>query len=142
MLQSLTLLRWQMGIFEKNLPLKRLPHFFATFLFLDQNKKRIRKCTISKAWKVKLYQPKHQLQSQFKQLNFCLRPNILSKLWLLTCSRNITLSLSSYTGSALKRELNFCNGYLHLPYFCLLPKISAEPSKMIKFRYSLSFFSL
>ena len=25
---------------------------------------------------------------------------------------NITLSLPSYTGSALERELNFCNGYL------------------------------
>ena len=33
------------------------------------------------------------------------------------CSSNITLSLPSYTGSALKRELNFCNGYLSLLYF-------------------------
>ena len=40
-----------------------------------------------------------------------------SKSWLLTCSSNITLSLPSYTGSALKRELNFCNGYLSLLYF-------------------------
>ena len=39
------------------------------------------------------------------------------KSWLLTCSSNITLSLHSYTGSALKRELNFCNGYLSLLYF-------------------------
>ena len=35
-----------------------------------------------------------------------------SKSWLLICSSNITLSLPSYTGSALERELNFCNGYL------------------------------
>ena len=50
------------------------------------------------------------------------RQNIIkvgSKSWLLTCSSNITLSLPSYTGSALKRELNFCNGYLSLLYFCL-----------------------
>ena len=40
-----------------------------------------------------------------------------SKSWLLTCSSNTTLSLPSYTGSALKRELNFCNGYLSLLYF-------------------------
>ena len=48
------------------------------------------------------------------------RQNIIkvgSKSWLLTCSSNITLSLPSYTGSALKRELNFCNGYLSLLYF-------------------------
>ena len=36
---------------------------------------------------------------------------------VLTCSSNITLSLPSYTGSALKRELNFCTGYLSLLYF-------------------------
>ena len=36
---------------------------------------------------------------------------------LLTCSRNINLSLSSYTGSALKRELNFRNYYISLLYF-------------------------
>ena len=35
-----------------------------------------------------------------------------SKSWLLTCSSYITLSLLSYTGSALKSELTFCNGYL------------------------------
>ena len=28
------------------------------------------------------------------------------------------MSLPTYTGSALKRELNFCNGYLSLLYFC------------------------
>ena len=42
------------------------------------------------------------------------RQNIIkvgSKSWLLTYSSNITLSLPSFTGSALKRELNFCNGY-------------------------------
>ena len=37
---------------------------------------------------------------------------VVSKSWLLTCSGNITLSLPSYNGSALKRKLNFCNGYL------------------------------
>ena len=36
-----------------------------------------------------------------------------------TCSSNITLSLPSYTGSALKRGVKFCNGYLSLLYFCL-----------------------
>ena len=51
------------------------------------------------------------------------RIKVGSKSWLLTCSSNITLSLPSYTGSALKRELNFYNGYLSLLYFCtpLLP---------------------
>ena len=47
------------------------------------------------------------------------RQNIIkvgSKSWLLTCRSNITLSLP-YTGSALNRELNFCNGYLSLLYF-------------------------
>ena len=67
----------------------------------------------------------------FKGLVFCFylgrsgsilqfRQNIIkvgSKSWLLTCSSNITLSLPSYTGSVLKRELNFCNGYLSLLYF-------------------------
>ena len=48
-----------------------------------------------------------------------------SKSWLLTCSNDITLSLPSYTGSDLKRELNFCNGYLSLLYFCLYLSYSA-----------------
>ena len=59
------------------------------------------------------------------------RQNIIkvgSKSWLLTCSSNITLSLPSYTGSALKRELNFCNGYLSLLYFCLWVWISCTHS--------------
>ena len=50
------------------------------------------------------------------------RQNIIKvelKSWLLTCSRNITLSLPSYTGSALMRVLNFCNGYLSVLYFCV-----------------------
>ena len=49
-----------------------------------------------------------------------IRTNIIkvgSKSWLLTCSSNINLSLPSYTGSALKRELNFYKGYLGLQYF-------------------------
>jgi hypothetical protein len=41
---------------------------------------------------------------------------------MATFSSNITLSLPSYT--ALKRELNFCNGYLSLLYFCLESKVS------------------
>ena len=41
-----------------------------------------------------------------------------TKSWLLTCISNITLFLHSGTGSALKRELNFCNGNLSLLYFC------------------------
>ena len=48
------------------------------------------------------------------------RHNILkvgSKPWLLTCSSSIALSLPSYTGSALKRELHFCNGSLGLLCF-------------------------
>ena len=48
------------------------------------------------------------------------RQNIIkvdSKSWLITCGSNTTLSLPSYTGFALKRELNFCNGYLSLLYF-------------------------
>ena len=36
-----------------------------------------------------------------------------SKSWLLTCSNDITLSVPSYNGSGLKRELNFCNLNLH-----------------------------
>ena len=40
-----------------------------------------------------------------------------SKPRLLTCISNITLSLHSHPGSALKRELNVCNSYLSLLYF-------------------------
>jgi hypothetical protein len=40
-----------------------------------------------------------------------------SKSWLLTCSSIITLSLLSYTGSALKRELNFVTAILNLLFF-------------------------
>ena len=43
---------------------------------------------------------------------------VSSRSWLLTCSSNITLSLPSYTGSDLKKELKICNGYLSLLYFC------------------------
>ena len=55
------------------------------------------------------------------------RQNIImvgSKSRLLTWSSNITLSLPSYSGSAVKRELNFCNGYLSLLYFCILVSYS------------------
>jgi hypothetical protein len=48
------------------------------------------------------------------------RQNIIkvgSKSWLLTCSSNMILRLPSYTGSAFKRELNLCNGYLSVLYF-------------------------
>ena len=44
-----------------------------------------------------------------------------SKSWILTCSCHITLSLPFYTDPDSKRELNFCNGYLSLLYFCLCP---------------------
>ena len=44
-----------------------------------------------------------------------------SKPWILTCSCLITLSLPFYTEPDSKRELNFCNGYLSLLYFCLRP---------------------
>ena len=50
-----------------------------------------------------------------------IRTNLIkvgSKSWLLTSSRNITLSLPSYIGSDWYRELNFHNGYLSLLYFC------------------------
>ena len=52
-----------------------------------------------------------------------IRTNVIkacSKSWLLTCSSNTTLSLPSYTGSALKRDLNFCNVYLSLLYFWVI----------------------
>ena len=42
-----------------------------------------------------------------------------AKSWMLTCSCHITLSLPFYTDPDSKRELNFCNGYLSLLYFCL-----------------------
>ena len=60
---------------------------------------------------------------------------------------------SLYTGSALKRELNFCNGYLSLLYFCLqlLPNLFAvhttnrllfwgHPSSMMGLKLSWSCF--
>ena len=46
-----------------------------------------------------------------------IKVNFGSKSWLLTCSSNITLILPSLYFSELKRELNFCNGYLSLMYF-------------------------
>ena len=49
-----------------------------------------------------------------------IRTNVIkvgSKAWLINCSSNKTLSLTSYTGSALQRKLNFCNDYLSLLYF-------------------------
>ena len=52
------------------------------------------------------------------------RQNIIkvgSKSWILTCSSNITLSIPSYTGSALKMELNCFSAYLSLLYFWLHP---------------------
>ena len=55
-----------------------------------------------------------------------------SKSWLLTCSSNITLNLPSYTGSALKRELNFCNGYLSLLYFW--PHLHFQSNSIFQFQ--------
>ena len=52
------------------------------------------------------------------------RQNIVkvgSKSWLLTCNSNITLSLPSYTGSALKSELHFS-----LLCFCMKLKEGME----------------
>ena len=60
-----------------------------------------------------------------------------SKSWLLTCSSNITLSLPSYTSSALRRELNFCNGYLSLLYFWL-NWLADTNIYLIEDRFSLS----
>ena len=51
-----------------------------------------------------------------------IRTNVItvgSNSWLLTCSSDKTLNLpSSYTVSALQRELNFHNDYLSLLHFC------------------------
>ena len=52
-----------------------------------------------------------------------IRTNIIkvgSNSSLVTYTSNITLSLPSYAGSALKRELKFCNGYLSLLCFIVL----------------------
>ena len=62
------------------------------------------------------------------------RQNIIKvglKSWLLTCSNNITLSLPSYNGSALKRELDFCNGYLSLLYFWLEERSREEKGEAL-----------
>ena len=56
-----------------------------------------------------------------------------SKSWLLTCNSNITLSLPSYTGSALKRELDFCNCYLSLLYFWLDTIVENNVAPISKF---------
>ena len=55
---------------------------------------------------------------QYSSVHTKCNKKVESKSWLLTCSSNIALNLPSYTGSAMKRELNFCNGYLRLLYFC------------------------
>jgi hypothetical protein len=63
------------------------------------------------------------------------RKNIIkvgSKSWQLTCISSITLSLPSYTGSALKRELNFCNGYLSCCIFGLASWIFNWKKNIIK----------
>ena len=59
-----------------------------------------------------------------------------SKSWLLTCSSNITLSLPSYTVSALQRELNFCNGCLSLLYFCTSPILMPDPISIVWYNLS------
>ena len=74
---------------------------------------------MSKVWRFVFYLGWSSSIFQFRQ-------NIkkaVSKSWLLTCTSNITLNLPSYTGSALKRELNFCNSYLSLLFFFYLEYI-------------------
>ena len=68
-----------------------------------------------------------QFQFQFRQN--MIKVGSKSGLRLLTCSSNITLSLPSYTGSVLNRELNFCNGCLSLLYFCFWPWIALQRKK-------------
>ena len=60
-----------------------------------------------------------------------------SKSWLLTCISNITLSLPLYTCSALKRELNFCNGYLSLLYFWTYPTTTRWRWRVVSFELNL-----
>ena len=49
----------------------------------------------------------------------CKRVALYINLMQAPHCRSITLSLSSYTVSALKRELNFCNGHHSLLFFCM-----------------------
>ena len=63
-----------------------------------------------------------------------------SKPWILTRSCLITLSLPFYTDPDSKRELNFCNGYLSLLYFCYLPISSCQSSVYINNKLD-SFFN-
>ena len=43
------------------------------------------------------------------------------------------MSLPFYTDPVLKRELNFCNGYLSLLYFCLKHILSATSAQIFRF---------
>ena len=54
--------------------------------------------------------------------------------WLLTCS----LSLSSFTGSALKRELNFCNGYLSICFIFVSSCSGAKTESLILWNLQIS----
>ena len=46
---------------------------------------------------------------------------VVSMSWLLTCSSNISLKIPSYTGSALKREVNFVTAILVCCIFACCP---------------------
>ena len=62
-----------------------------------------------------------------------------SKPRLLICISNITLSILLYTCSALKRELNFCNGYLSLLYFWAYPTTTRWRWRVVSFELNLKF---
>ena len=54
----------------------------------------------------------------------------------------MTLNLPSYTGSALKRELKFYNGYLSLLYFCLEPCKHLQHVVSIKWKFQINELSI
>ena len=75
------------------------------------------------------------------------RQNIIkvgSKSWLLTCSSNITLSLPSYTGSALKREPIFCMAILVCCIFAHMYQshLSGCPILRLKLYFCYQLFSI
>ena len=53
-----------------------------------------------------------------------------SKLWLLTCSSDINLSLPSYNVTALQRELNVCNSYLTQSAVILICNMPAQSANL------------
>ena len=94
-------------------------------MYVERNKEKLCKaktkntadkdaCYMSKVWWFVFYLGWSGSILHFRQN----MTKVGSKTWLPTCSSIITLSLPSYTGSALKRGLKFCNEYLSLLYFC------------------------